>query len=345
MNRPTGEYGVVNDLLNGANGYGEDYKSSKFSSSSIQRNRSQRRNPSRIGGSEVIERYGKLPISPYPVSNTAVKSAIFPPNTTVVAQETDPNKKPLVSSTSPVAGLASPLPSTLTSSTYGRRNTGPRGRARGGILPTRGLNRSRSQTGVESIVPVSAVSTGSSTAATSTAALHPEDYPPEMYYFEGGYPAATAAGVDVNAVPAISSAGPTFMPSSYYFNTPQFISYDADRLKELLRSQIEYYFSEENLQRDFFLRRKMDESGFLPISLIASFHRVQGLTQDVSLVVDALANSTTVEIVDGVKLRTRNNPEKWPLVSYFDVFRFANFLFCIVGQSQFCWGNESSHLA
>lgn len=46
----------------------------------------------------------------------------------------------------------------------------------------------------------------------------------------------------------------------------------------------EYYFSVDNLERDFFLRRKMDADGFLPITLIASFHRVQALTTDISLI-------------------------------------------------------------
>lgn len=47
----------------------------------------------------------------------------------------------------------------------------------------------------------------------------------------------------------------------------------------------EYYFSVDNLERDFFLRRKMDTEGFLPITLIASFHRVQALTTDVGLII------------------------------------------------------------
>jgi la-related protein 1 len=51
----------------------------------------------------------------------------------------------------------------------------------------------------------------------------------------------------------------------------------------------EYYFSEENLQRDFFLRRRMDPDGLIPISLIASFHRVQALTQDVNLIIKVRA--------------------------------------------------------
>ena len=50
----------------------------------------------------------------------------------------------------------------------------------------------------------------------------------------------------------------------------------------------EYYFSVENLERDFFLRRKMDEQGFLPISLIAGFHRVQALTTNLNLILEVI---------------------------------------------------------
>ena len=57
-----------------------------------------------------------------------------------------------------------------------------------------------------------------------------------------------------------------------------------DVLMSYVKHQIEYYFSPENLQRDFFLRRKMSPEGFLPISLIASFNRVQQLTQVVTFI-------------------------------------------------------------
>lgn len=53
----------------------------------------------------------------------------------------------------------------------------------------------------------------------------------------------------------------------------------------------EYYFSVDNLERDFFLRRKMDSDGFLPITLIASFHRVQALTTDISLIIKVRART------------------------------------------------------
>lgn len=70
----------------------------------------------------------------------------------------------------------------------------------------------------------------------------------------------------------------------------------------LILNSREYYFSEDNLQRDFFLRRKMDAEGYLPISLIASFHRVQALTQDVSLVIQALQQSPVLKMKDNVKV-------------------------------------------
>ena len=43
----------------------------------------------------------------------------------------------------------------------------------------------------------------------------------------------------------------------------------------------------ENQQRDFFLRRNMDSKGYLPISLLASFHRLQALTLEMSEVIGA----------------------------------------------------------
>ncbi|KAK2725487.1 hypothetical protein QYM36_000095 [Artemia franciscana] len=101
---------------------------------------------------------------------------------------------------------------------------------------------------------------------------------------------------------------PYYMPA--VFVPPSSESY----VKDLCRRQIEYYFSDENLQKDFFLRRRMDSEGYLPVSLIASFHRVQALTQDVSLVIQSIKDSGALELRDGVKVRTRANPTKWPIL-------------------------------
>lgn len=59
----------------------------------------------------------------------------------------------------------------------------------------------------------------------------------------------------------------------------------------------EYYFSVDNLERDFFLRRKMDSDGFLPITLIASFHRVQALTTDISLIIKVRARKDELPLL------------------------------------------------
>ncbi|XP_012585447.1 PREDICTED: la-related protein 1 [Condylura cristata] len=74
---------------------------------------------------------------------------------------------------------------------------------------------------------------------------------------------------------------------TYYFDnvsSTELYSVDQELLKDYIKRQIEYYFSVDNLERDFFLRRKMDADGFLPITLIASFHRVQALTTDIALI-------------------------------------------------------------
>ncbi|TRY58106.1 hypothetical protein DNTS_027566 [Danionella cerebrum] len=100
----------------------------------------------------------------------------------------------------------------------------------------------------------------------------------------------------------------------YYDNTSSAEVYSLDQklLRDYIRRQIEYYFSVDNLERDFFLRRKMDDEGFLPLALIASFHRVQALTTEVSLILQALADSKVVDIID-MKIRCKEDPLKWPL--------------------------------
>lgn len=75
----------------------------------------------------------------------------------------------------------------------------------------------------------------------------------------------------------------------------------------------EYYFSDENLERDFFIRRKMDADGYLPITLIASFHRIQALSSDIQVVLTAVQESDKLEIFKNFKVRTKVDPTKWPI--------------------------------
>lgn len=75
----------------------------------------------------------------------------------------------------------------------------------------------------------------------------------------------------------------------------------------------EYYFSDENLERDFFIRRKMDADGYLPITLIASFHRIQALSSDIQVVLSSVQESDKLEVFKNFKVRTKNDPTKWPI--------------------------------
>ncbi|XP_061216414.1 la-related protein 1B isoform X5 [Neopsephotus bourkii] len=56
----------------------------------------------------------------------------------------------------------------------------------------------------------------------------------------------------------------------------------------------------------------MDQQGFLPVSLIASFRRMQALTTNAALILEAIKDSAEVETVDQM-LRKRVDPEKWPI--------------------------------
>ena len=48
----------------------------------------------------------------------------------------------------------------------------------------------------------------------------------------------------------------------------------------------------------------MDADGYLPVSLIASFRRVQALTTDITFIVQAVENSDVVETKNGIKVWT-----------------------------------------
>ncbi|KAL1825014.1 hypothetical protein ACET3Z_011792 [Daucus carota] len=77
-----------------------------------------------------------------------------------------------------------------------------------------------------------------------------------------------------------------------------------------IMNQIEYYFSNENLVKDTFLRRNMDEQGWVPIKLIAGFKKVMNLTDNILLILNAVQASTVVEVQND-RIRKRNEWMKW----------------------------------
>ncbi len=67
--------------------------------------------------------------------------------------------------------------------------------------------------------------------------------------------------------------------SSYYYSYYQpYATHDLDMVKFWLRSQLEYYYSVENLCRDMYFRKQMSlENGGVSLSVISNFNRVRSL--------------------------------------------------------------------
>ena len=120
---------------------------------------------------------------------------------------------------------------------------------------------------------------------------------------------------------------------------------DRKEVEDKLRRQLHYYFSPENLKRDYYLRSKMDGQGWVMLAEVAQFNRtkhllgllgfqgekeLKGAPLDFSLLLSIVAESPKVEVQimptekasgDGnegrlvYKIRPRENPKQWVLPS------------------------------
>ncbi|RGP59574.1 la family [Fusarium longipes] len=119
-----------------------------------------------------------------------------------------------------------------------------------------------------------------------------------------------------NGANRMAVAQPQFAPYDYSLampmdaaslQTPQF-----NALVPMLKAQVEYYFSINNLCKDTFLRAHMDSQGFVPLHFILPFQRLRDLTEDINLVRIACEESTEIDYCvagDGVELLRRR--EGW----------------------------------
>ncbi|KAL5557824.1 hypothetical protein UlMin_034035 [Ulmus minor] len=122
--------------------------------------------------------------------------------------------------------------------------------------------------------------------------------------------------------PLVSYGNNGFYPSNYYFIDPnlmlsenstgfQYNSYTPTPEVYSLVKQIDYYFSDANLVKDEYLRSNMDDQGWVPVSLIATFPRVERFKTTEEVILTSLtAFSTDVEVQDK-KIRKRDNWMKW----------------------------------
>ncbi|XP_042038686.1 la-related protein 1B-like [Salvia splendens] len=104
------------------------------------------------------------------------------------------------------------------------------------------------------------------------------------------------------------------VPSEVRSPQPPFVPLlSPQELRNTILNQIEYYFSDDNLARDVYLKQYMDDNGWVPITFIASFPRIVGLTKDIGLILFTLISSSQTVEVEGKKVRRRSSWNKWIL--------------------------------
>ena len=83
-------------------------------------------------------------------------------------------------------------------------------------------------------------------------------------------------------------------------------SEDEESLMERARKQVEWYFSDENLQKDSFLMKHItrNKQGYVSLKLVASLRKVKSITKDWKIVLTAVQSSTLLQVnEEGTKVR------------------------------------------
>jgi hypothetical protein len=70
-------------------------------------------------------------------------------------------------------------------------------------------------------------------------------------------------------------------------------------LLDLVQKQLEYYFSNENLVKDMYLRKLMDTRGYVPFYQLLSFSRLRTLTASMHYLALAARRSTHLKVKQG----------------------------------------------
>ena len=67
-----------------------------------------------------------------------------------------------------------------------------------------------------------------------------------------------------------------------------YLEKDSELTKHFIRRQVEYYFCDKNYEKDNFLKQNEDDKGFIPISVILGFNKIQMITKDKNEFIEAL---------------------------------------------------------
>jgi la-related protein 1 len=106
-------------------------------------------------------------------------------------------------------------------------------------------------------------------------------------------------------------------PGNFTSTTPPLPTESRDELISRIRLQIEYYFSDENLSKDQYLKSNMDDDGYVPLAKINSFRRIQQLRADTSMVLEAVKASSKLLVIESIgdDEGIENNLEKTKICS------------------------------
>ncbi|CAH8389245.1 unnamed protein product [Eruca vesicaria subsp. sativa] len=123
------------------------------------------------------------------------------------------------------------------------------------------------------------------------------DLPPPMMYYSHRVPF-----IEPHAA-LFPSQNPDGMPSIE--PSPFLVPSQKAPLKTKILNQVQYYFSEDNLPNDVYLRKRMNDEGFVHIEFIAGFNKLKALTSNVQLILDSLRDSYIVEVQTNVPTGSR----------------------------------------
>lgn len=120
------------------------------------------------------------------------------------------------------------------------------------------------------------------------------------------YAAATNDAPNVGGAAGDTAMGAVAAPPPPFNAGPDCITYDVpiETLRQMLSTQLEYYFSRENLANDTYLVSQMDNDQYVPIWTVANFNQVKKLSKDIALITDVLRSSPNLQVdEDGLRVR------------------------------------------
>jgi hypothetical protein len=103
-----------------------------------------------------------------------------------------------------------------------------------------------------------------------------------------------------------------FSPQQIYPNAMHGFINPMANVHDVVRSQMEYYFSDVNLIKDVYFRRHMNHAtGYVHLSVICGFSRMRKLMANEQLIIDALGTANPLVECSGQHVRRRVGWQRW----------------------------------